>query len=51
MMKKFRKNNWDDDQEGVPDKGRPKKKKLDRALKTKDIEYLNEHYDDDDWDY
>jgi hypothetical protein len=50
-MKKFRKTDWSDDEEVVESKRQPKKKKFDRALKTKDIEYLSNYYDEDEYDY
>jgi hypothetical protein len=45
-MKKFRKNNWEEEEE-VSQKRKPKNKKFQRALKTRDINYLLDHCDDD----
>lgn len=50
-MKKFRKNNWDDEEQVSPKRKPKNTKKFNRALKTKDIDYLLDHHDDDDEDY
>lgn len=48
-IKKFRKNNWWDSEEDVVlEKRDLRKKKFDRALRTRDINYL---LSDDDEDY
>jgi hypothetical protein len=45
QIKKFRKNNWSDE-EVVTERRNPKGKKFERALRTKDIDYLS-NYDDE----
>lgn len=42
-LKKFRKNNWwDEGQDAVLERRNPKKKKFDKALRTRDIDYLQD---------
>lgn len=45
QIKKFRKNNWSDE-EVVTERKNPKSKRLDRALRTMDVDYLSD-YDDE----
>jgi hypothetical protein len=44
-IKKFRKNDWSDE-EVVTERKNPKAKRLDRALRVLDIDYLSD-YDED----
>jgi hypothetical protein len=45
QIKKFRKNNWSDE-EPVLERRNFQRKKFDRALRTRDIEFLSD-YDED----
>lgn len=46
-IKKFRKNNWwDEEEDAVLEKRDLKKKKFDRALRTRDINYLIDDSDE-----
>lgn len=46
QLKKFRKNNWSDEESVASERRNfQKRKKLDRALKTRDVEFL-EDYDE-----
>lgn len=46
-IKKFRKNNWWDSEEDVTiEKRSPKKKQFDRALRSKDVDFFNDEYDE-----
>lgn len=44
-IKKFRKNNWSDDEDVVAERRNPNKKKFDRALRTRDIGFLEDYED------
>lgn len=47
-IKKFRKNNWSDD-EVVDTRKIPKKKKFERAIRTRDIDYLSRYDEEEDY--
>ena len=49
-IKKFRQNDFCDEQEFIPSKREHKQKKLNRALKTRDIDYLSKYHDEDECD-
>ena len=42
-IKKFRKNDWSDDEYEVQDRKNPKQKKFDRALRVRDIDFLSDY--------
>jgi hypothetical protein len=46
QIKKFRKNNWSDEEVVVQERRNHKAKKFDRALRIRDIDYLSD-YDED----
>lgn len=46
QIKKFRKNSWSDDEDIVQERRNYKRKKFERALKTRDVDFLSE-YDED----
>lgn len=47
QIKKFRKNNWSEEEEVVQDnRNARKQKRFDRALRTMDVDYLS-HYDEE----
>jgi hypothetical protein len=43
QIKKFRKNNWSDEEASIPERKNHKRKKFDRALKVRDIEFLADY--------
>lgn len=48
-IKKFRKNDWSDEEYVTADRRNPKAKKFDRALRTRDIDYLSNYDDEEDY--
>ena len=53
-IKKFRKNDWSSDEEGYEEDARSRKNKhadrrLDRAIRTKDVSAFNEEEDPEAW--
>jgi hypothetical protein len=45
QIKKFRKNNWSEDDHPIVERINPNKKRFDRALRTRDIDFLEDYED------
>jgi hypothetical protein len=43
QIKKFRKNNWSEEENTVSERKNFKKKKFDRAIRTRDVEFLSDY--------